>query len=379
MKVLCFGRFYDETPGGMQRHVEHLFRALKGQVEYVHLVPSRDWSSAHFLLQGFPVVRTPSLNLDGSLALSPGLITTARGLHRQHDFDLVHLHFPDPMSHLASMVLPRSIPRVISWHADITRQKNLLKFYRPLLNRAVEAASAIIVATPNHISNSEVLGELADQRKIHVIPYGFDLERYAGTNSDVAAIRERFPGKLIFTLGRHVYYKGIDVLIQAMSRIDPDVRLLIGGVGPLTEQWQALASQCGVSNRVHFLGMIDEDDLPAYYQACEVFCLPATSTAEAFGIVQVEAMASGRPVVSTALPSGVSLVNQHQHTGLMVAPGDQVALASAINALMRDDAWRERLGRQAREYALREFSLDRMGLRTLAVYKSCRAAPAGGA
>lgn len=371
MKILCFGRFYDEIPGGMQRHVEHLFQGLKDEVDYVHLVPSRNRHGAKFSLHGFPVVRTGSLNIDGSLVISPGLALAARQLHRERHFDLVHLHFPDPMSHLASMALPASIPRIISWHADITRQQKLLKIYQPLLNAAVENAAAIIVATPNHISSSEQLRNISNPEKIHVTPYGFDLTKYLETSPNTQAIRNRFPGKLIFTLGRHVYYKGIDVLIQAMTLIDPDVTLLIGGTGPLTKQWQELADQHGLSSRVHFLGMIDEEELPAYYQACDLFCLPATSTAEAFGIVQVEAMASGRPVVSTSLPSGVSFVNQHEQTGLIVPPGDRVALAGAINTLMNDDALRECLGRQARERALHEFSLEAMASRTKTVYESC--------
>ena len=74
IKILCFGRFYDEIPGGMQKHIEHLFANLQGHVEFVHLVPSRDATRAEFTLHGFPVIRTPSLNLDGSLAISPSLI-----------------------------------------------------------------------------------------------------------------------------------------------------------------------------------------------------------------------------------------------------------------------------------------------------------------
>jgi rhamnosyl/mannosyltransferase len=371
MKILCFGRFYDKIPGGMQRHVEHLFQALKDQVDYVHLVPSRDRHSAKFSLHGFPVVRTASLNFDGSVAISPGLIVAARQLHREQPFDLIHLHFPDPMSHLASMALPASIPRIISWHADITRQKKLLKIYRPLLNTAVNNAAAIIVATPNHISSSEQLRNISNPGKVHVIPYGFNLGRYLEAAPGADAIKDRFPGKVIFTLGRHVYYKGIDVLIQAMTLIDPDVTLLIGGTGPLTQEWQELVDRCGLNSRVRFLGMVDETELPAYYRACDLFCLPATSTAEAFGIVQVEAMASARPVVSTSLPSGVSFVNRHQDTGLIVPPGDKFALAEAINTLMRDDALRERLGRQARKHALHEFSLEAMASRTLTVYENC--------
>lgn len=371
MKVLCFGRFYDDIPGGMQRHVEHLFQALQGQVDYVHLVPSRDWSEARFALHGAPVIRKPSLNLDGSLALSPGLIAEAWRLQRAHRFDLIHLHFPDPMSHLASLVLPASIPRVISWHADIIRQKHLLRLYRPLLHRAIDTAAALIVATPHHIGSSPDLIRVAGSPRLHVIPYGFDLQRFTRVDPAAAPLRAKFAGRrVIFALGRHVHYKGFDVLIRALRDIDPAAVAIIGGVGPLTEQWRALALELGVAERVHFVGMVEEAELPAYYQMADMFCLPAVNNAEAFGIVQVEAMASGCPVISTRLSSGVSFVNRHEESGLLVAPGDAVELAAAINRLLRDEPLRKRLGEQARARALAEFSLAAMGRRTLAVYQS---------
>lgn len=369
MKVLCFGRFFDEIPGGMQRHVEHLFAALAGQVQFVHLVPSRDRKNARFTLHGFPVVRTPSLNVDGSLALSPGLIAAAKNLHRQYNFDLIHLHFPDPMSHLASMVLPASIPRIISWHADVIRQRTLLNLYRPFLRKALAQASAIVVATPAHITSSSELSRLEDQGLFHVIPYGFDLSEFLAPVSAAESIRSRYPGKRIFALGRHVYYKGFDVLIKAMRKIETGTQLLIGGTGPLTGEWKALTAAEGLSDRVHFTGLIEDSDLPAYYQACDVFCLPAVSSAEAFGIVQVEAMASGRPVVSTRLSNGVDYVNQHGVSGMTVPPGDVDALADTLNRLLGDCALRETLGRQAQARALSQFSLKSMGQKMLRLYQ----------
>ena len=367
-RVLCFGRFYDEVPGGMQRHVEHLFAALAGQVDFVHLVPSRDRHGASFELNGVPVVRTPSLNVDGSLAISPQLAMHARGLHRRHRFDLVHLHFPDPMSHLAAMAVPAGVPRVITWHADVIRHRTLLKIYRPLLRRALLSAKAIIVPTASHVAASPELSALPDPSRISVVPFGFDLARFARPHPLAAQVRERHPGKRILALGRHVYYKGFDVLIDSMREVDADARLIIGGAGPLTEQWRALAGTLGVAGRVHFAGMIDEADLPAYYQACDLFCLPAVSRAEAFGIVQLEAMACGKPVVSTRLNNGVDFVNQHESTGLTVPPSDPGALAQALNRLLASPALRERMGEAGRNRAFTEFSLDAMGARTMAVY-----------
>lgn len=374
IRVLCFGRFYDDIPGGMQRHVEHLFAALAGKVEFIHLVPSRNREGAEFLLHGFPVIRTPSINMDGSLVISPQLILKAKRLHREYQFDLIHLHFPDPMSHLASMFLPSSIPRVISWHADIIRHKILLKLYLPFLRRAVTNASALIVATPSHIESSPELMRITDKDRLHVIPYGFDLERFVSENKSSDMIQGQYPGKIIFALGRHVYYKGFDILINAMKDIHPDARLLIGGVGPLTPKLKELVARLGLEKRINFLGLIKEKDLPAYYQASDIFCLPAISQAEAFGIVQVEAMASGLPVVSTELHNGVSYVNRDGISGLIVPPNDSNALAIAINKLLDNDELRNKLAMQARERALKEFSFESMGQRMLKLYEDVVAA-----
>lgn len=371
MRVLCFGRFCDDIPGGMQRHVEHLFRALKGQVEFVHLVPSRNGRGSVGELEGFPVIRKPSLNLDGSLAVSPALVTEARRLHHEKPFDLVHLHFPDPMTHLASLALPSSVPRVISWHADIVRYPRGLAAYRPLLRRALDSAAAVIVATDAHIEHSAELRRWRCSDRLHTVPYGFDLKRFAVAAPGRDSVAARYPGRRIFALGRHVYYKGFDVLIRAAARLPEDVQVIIGGAGPLTERWRQLASELGVVSRVHFPGLISEADLSAYYQAAELFCLPAVCEAEAFGIVQVEAMAAARPVVSSALKSGVALVNRHGETGLLVPPHEPSALAAALIKVLDDDGLRERLGRRAQARAFDNYSSDAMGRRILAIYEAC--------
>jgi glycosyltransferase involved in cell wall biosynthesis len=369
LRVLCFGRFFDDIPGGMQTHVDHLFRAMQGHIDYVHLVPSRDSQAFEGKLHGYPLIRTPSWNVDGSLALSPGLITKARQLHRTKPFDLVHLHMPDPMSHLASWAVPAHVPRVMTWHADIIRQKALLLCYKPFQSAALRNARAIIAATPAHIKSSSELTAPHLKDKLHVVPFGFDLAHYAHPQANTAKLRNQYPGKIIFALGRHVHYKGFDVLIQAMAQLPADTQLVIGGEGPLSNEWKALATRSPAAARIHFTGMISEADLPSYFQACDIFCLPAVNQAEAFGIVQVEAMACAKPVVSTKLNNGVDFVNQDGVSGYTVTPSDVGALAQALNRLLADDALRERLGQQALQRAQNEFSLGALRDKTLRVYE----------
>ncbi|MDR2636753.1 MAG: glycosyltransferase [Zoogloeaceae bacterium] len=376
MRVLCFGRFCDDLPGGIQSHVLSLLDTLRDEVDFVNLVPSRDFrGERHVLACGVPVIRTPGWNVDGSLALSPGLVWEAWRQHRKKPFDLIHLHFPDPMSHLASLAIPARVPRVITWHADIVRQQCLLKPYRPWQNRILRQARALIVATPEHLRNSPTLSSLPVRDKVHVIPFGFDLERFAAPRAEAADIRAAHPGKLIFALGRHVAYKGFDILIQAMARLDAGTRLLLGGEGPLSGALKRLAADLGLADRISFLGLIPDAQLPAYYQACDVFCLPSTTPAEAFGIVQIEAMAAGRPVVGSRLGNGVDFVNRDGVTGLTVPPGNVEALADALSLLLNDEARRHDLGGRAQEWARAEFGRETMGARTLALYRSVLQAP----
>jgi glycosyltransferase involved in cell wall biosynthesis len=369
LRVLCFGRFFDDIPGGMQTHVDHLFRAMQGHVNYVHLVPSRDGTGFEGKLHGFPLIRTPSWNVDGSLALSVKLISRARQLHQDRPFDLVHLHFPDPMSHLASWAIPANVPRVITWHADIIRQKLMLFGYRPFQNAALRYAKGIIAATPAHIKSSGELNAQHLQSKLHIVPFGFDLVHYAHPQPLTQQLRHRHPGLIIFALGRHVHYKGFDVLIKAMASLPTDTQLIIGGEGPLSIEWKALAAQSSAAARIHFVGKIADADLPAYFQACDVFCLPAVNQAEAFGIVQVEAFACGKPVVSTRLNNGVDFVNQDGITGYTVTPGSVDELAQALGKLLANPQLRSQLGAQALARALQEFSLESLRSKTLAVYE----------
>ncbi|MDR2678059.1 MAG: glycosyltransferase [Zoogloeaceae bacterium] len=369
MRVLCFGRFCDDMPGGIQSHVQSLLESLRNEVDFLNLVPSRNRAGHRFTRAGIPVVRTPGWNVDGSLALSPGLILEAWRQHRRNPFDLVHLHLPDPMSHLASLALPARLPRVITWHADILRHQRLLKLYRPWQDRLLAQARAIIVATPGHLTASPTLTMPGIRHKIRVIPFGFDLERFAIPAPEAAAIRARYPGQLIFALGRHVSYKGFDVLLQALTRLKPEVHLLLGGEGPLTPNLKQQASALGLAGRVHFLGRIPDARLPAHYQACDLFCLPSVTHAEAFGIVQLEAMASGLPVVSTRLENGVDFVNREGETGLTVPPGNPEALAQALTTLLTQPVLRAELGKHARQRVQTEFRRETMAQQTLALYR----------
>ena len=156
------------------------------------------------------------------------------------------------------------------WHSDILKQKMLLRLYTPLQNWLLRRAKVIVGTTPVYVKESPFLENI--QRKVTSIPIGID--EMKPIPERVAQIKERYAGKkIIFSLGRLVEYKGYEYLIQAARRLTDDYVILIGGRGPLQEYLQALIDELGVADRVKLLGFIEDDDLPDYFGACDLFCL----------------------------------------------------------------------------------------------------------
>jgi len=154
----------------------------------------------------------------------------------------------------------------------------------------------------------------------------------------------------------------------------PEADLLLGGRGPTTKGLKSLAEELGLLKRVHFLGRIPERDLPAHYHACDVFCMPSIEKSEAFGIVQIEAMACGKPVVCCELNNGVTVVNQHQVTGLVVPPAKPHPLAAALARLLRDPEEAQRMGTAGSMRVRAHYSIPSMCEKTIAVYRQVLAA-----
>ncbi len=368
LSVLLTGRFSDNEFGGLERHVRSLAQALEEDCAFVNVVGSRDWTFEHDRSTGCPTYKTPALFHLTSMPICPTMPWWMWKLHQQHRFDLIHLHFPDPMAHVSALALPWTIPVVVTWHSDVVRQARLMRLYRPLQDRMLRRAARIIAPTPAHFTSSGELTRLGMFHKHRVVPFGIDVGPFITPHPAAPGIRARFDGPLVFALGRHVGYKGFEFLIEAMGLV-PGAHLALGGTGPLTESLRSRAAALGLGARVHFAGRIPDHELPAWYQACDVHCMPSVERSEAFGIVQIEAMSAGRPVVCCALDNGVNYVNIDGQTGLAVPPRDVRALAAALRGLLGDPALRQRLGKQGRARVVAEFSMDALRRGTLAVYQ----------
>jgi rhamnosyl/mannosyltransferase len=270
------------------------------------------------------------------------------------------------------MALPAKIPRIITWHSDIIKQKHLLKLYKPFQRHSILQAKAVIAATQAHFISSQQIPSEYPQKNRHVIPFGMDFGKMILTHetaNHAKKIRSQAADKfIVFSLGRHVSYKGFDVLIEAMK--NANAYLILGGEGPLTQQLKEQVYALRLTNKVHFTGRIQDKDLPAYYHACDVFCLPSVSSAEAFGIVQLEAMSCGKPVICSQLHNGVNEINPHMKTGLTVPASNHNLLADAINKLQNNFELRKLLGSYAKNHALENFSISNMIRQHIQLYKT---------
>ncbi len=365
MKILHIYKDYHPVVGGMENHIRMLAEgAVERGLEVTVLVTSPTRRTETREMKGVKVIKAGRLATRASTPLSPALFLWVRRLKP----DITHLHFPYPWGEMAHLMFGRSPRTVITYQSDIVRQKNLLRLYRPFLERALARADRIIATSPQYIHSSPYLSQVA--KKCVVIPLGIELERFQrARREEVRGLRAKYDPPLLLFVGILRYYKGLQYLIRAMRHIN--ARLLVVGSGPMAEEWQTLTVRLGLTDKVFFLGQHVED-LPAYYQACDLFVFPSSHRSEAFGTVQVEAMACGKAVICTELGTGTSYVNIDGETGLVVPARDPDALTEAINRLLTDEARRVEMGEKGRKRAMQEFSHEIMIDRVTALYESLR-------
>jgi glycosyltransferase involved in cell wall biosynthesis len=363
MRVLHLYKDYPPVIGGIENHIKLLAegQAARG-LDVTVLVTSPNHRTVVGEAGGVRLVKAARLAEASSTPLSLALFAWIRRLRA----DVLHLHVPYPPGDVGHLLLNGGRRLVITYHSDVVRQRMILRLYRPLLRRVLARADAIIATSPNYLQSSPFLRQMPG--KCRVIPIGIDPSGFARSDRlQVDAIRQRYGTPLLLFVGRLRYYKGVEYLLQALEQIP--ARLLIVGTGPQERAWRALASRLGLSDRVVFLGCVTDEVLPSCYHACDVFVLPSSHRSEAFGTVQLEAMAAGRPVVSTELGTGTSYVNRNGLTGLTVPPRDPDALARAINVLLADPERRRAMGAAGRQRVRAEFSKDLMIAQTIELYE----------
>ena len=363
LRVLHVGKFYPPHMGGIETHLQALCAELTKELDLRVVVASDNRERIDEVLGSVRISRMPTQLTLAATPLCPGMISQIR----RSEAEIVHIHLPNPMAVLAYLASGHRGRLVVTYHSDTVRQKVLGALFEPLLHRCLRRSSAIIATSPDYRRTSEVLARYQD--RCHVIPYGIALDQFEHADpAAVAKIRAELGERLVISVGRLVYYKGFEYLIQAMRQVAG--RLVIVGDGPLRPKLQDLARELGLQDKIIFAGEIQNERIVPYYHAADVFALASVARSEAFGIVQIEAMAAGLPVVNTGLDSGVPFVSLHGETGLTVPPRDPDALAQAINRLLDDTGLRRSYGAAAQRRAHSQFSLEIMTARTFKLYES---------
>lgn len=375
MKILHIYKDYYPVVGGIENHVRVLAEAgVAHGHDVTVLVTSRNRHTRRETLNGVKLIKTSRWANISSTPISPAMFWEAQRLG--HTADVIHLHFPYPLGELARLFSDSCAKTIITYHSDIVRQKMLRAVYQPFLWRILRQADRIIATSGRYIDTSPYLSQC--KSKCSIIPLGTDVVQFAQAkpqlvndlraslqlSGSTSSETSRF---ILLSVGRLRYYKGLDDLIRALPQI-PNAKYVIVGEGPMYDEWKQLARSVGVAGRVFFAGEVSDAELPYYYAACDLFVLPANARAEAFGTVIVEALAAGKPVISTEVGTGTSWVNVHGQTGLVVPPRDPPALAEAINPLLGDERLLEQMGRAAQARAYEEFTVERMIERVYAEY-----------
>jgi glycosyltransferase involved in cell wall biosynthesis len=366
INVLQVNKLYYPHIGGVEKVVKDIAEGLRDKVNMKVLVCQPKGRGCTEEINGVSVVRAGSLGTYFSMPVSVTFPLLLNKLSRKSD--IIHFHMPFPLGDFSYLVWRNKVKSVAWWHSDIVRQKSMLKIYKPYLLNFLNKVERIMVATSEHIENSEILFRF--KNKCVVIPFGIDTKKYQLNEfikKRAEQIYKTYGPRLILFVGRLIYYKGLEYLISAMQDIEGN--LLIIGEGPLKANLEKLVATLGVNNKVSFLGKMSDEDLTAYFHACDVFALPSVANSEAFGLVQLEAMACGKPVINTALPTGVPKVSIHRETGITVKPKDNNALAMALNELLNNDQLRRLYGRNSKIRVEKEFSKDLMLERIFKLYQ----------
>ncbi len=372
IKVLQINKVYYPYTGGVEKVVQQIAEGLAEQTEMQVLVCNEKKQTVSETINGVKVHRSGSFGMFGNMPLSFRFIRDVKKMAMGQD--ILHFHMPFPVGDLAGLLSGYKGKVVVWWHSDVVRQKKMMLLYRPVMERFLKRADVIIVATQGHIDGSAYLKPYAN--KCVIIPFGVNpvIEEKADKWLAVKEIEADTdkntdkPLKFLF-VGRMVYYKGCKILLEAFRNVK-NAELTMIGDGVLEEELKEMSTSYGLSDRVHFCGNVSDEDLEEAFAECDVFVLPSIARSEAFGLVQIEAMAYGKPVINTNLPSGVPYVSIHGKTGLTVEPEDVQGLTDAMNWMAEHPKERKEMGQKARARVKEEYQMHTMLSKVLNLYQS---------
>ncbi len=381
IRALHIGKYYPPFAGGMEHFLADLLPALQRRgIATAALVhdEQRGRSGQRPAANDSPAIYRATCH--GQLLYAPLSPTFPFWLKRAIDEfqpNLLHLHLPNT-SAFSVLAVPaaRRLPWVVHWHADVVasaidrRLALAYHLYQPFERRLLTAAKAIIATSPPYLEASAALTPWRE--RCHIIPLGLDPARIPDPDPAALARARVLWGNASFrvlAIGRLTYYKGHEILIQAAPAL-PTSRILIVGIGKQRERLAALIQSLGLGDWVALPGFQSETDLNALLASCDVLCLPSLERTEAFGLVLLEAMRFGKPVVvSDIVGSGTGWVARQAGHGLLAPVGDAPALAAVLRELQHNPIQRQALGRSGSIALLEQFGIDPVAAAVAALYE----------
>jgi len=371
MRILHVGKYYPPAAGGIENFLRDLAAAQVAQGHEVSVLvhQARSKAGPRQILDGVEIFRAPTYGEVAHAPVSPAFGRALRGQLSSFAPDVLHLHMPNTSAFWALKIPP--VPMVVHWHADVVSSRYdkklavLYPAYRVLEKRLLDRADLVIVTSEPYLQTSRALKNF--RHKCVVVPLGLDPGRL---RRDAEQAAERTDRPLVLSVGRFAYYKGYEHLVAAAREI-PRADFAIVGSGPTRKKTLALVRALGLEDRVRLPGRLDDPDMHALLACCDVFCLPSIERTEAFGVALLEAMAFGKPLVTTDIPgSGVGFVNVDGVTGLIARPGDPKDLADKIRVLLEDREASARMGKEALARFEAHFLIDRVAERIEDLYRA---------
>ncbi len=376
MRIVQVSPFFAPHTGGVESYVRNLAREFAHEGHEVTVVTARYERQlpADDRSEGYRILRASTLFVALNTPFDPGMT----GLLRRLDADVVHLHYPPPLtSYFATRgLVNRKIPVCLTYHCDLDLPGAggrlvagaYQRFFLPPTLRRVDR---VIVHTRSYGVTSAMLRG----RDLTVIPSVVDLERFR-PGLDASRLRGELhlQGKrvLAFT-GRLVPHKGVNVILEALAELPSDVVLIVIGAGPRLSTLVRLARSLDIEDRVRFCPAVSDDELPSFLALADVFVFPSQNRLEGFGLAVAEAMAVGLPVVVADLP-GVREIIEPGVEGLLAEPLIASDVAEKVRTLLDDPALARRMGEAGRRRAEARYGLATVAGQLLSLYEDLRAA-----
>ena len=369
LKILHIGKYYPPFRGGVEKVTHDLVSGFRDEKHIVDVVSfnHKKGSSQEKTKSGTVYRFQTILKLFGQPLSLKALLFIYK---KTKDYDLVHLHLPNPLLSMIVLLVKKQSKLIVHWHNDITKQKYLLLLYKPFQTKILNSADLILGSSPQYIKSSKYLKP--HSHKSIVVPLGVNKEDLKYSYEFYKKIQIEYKSKtVILSVGRLSKYKGFEYLIKSAKYMDNDTCIIIIGNGSELPFLKKTIWQESLDEKVKILTEVKQNQLGAYYKLCNVFCMSSISRNEGFGLVQIEAMLFRKPIITTNINgSGIAYGNIHQKTGIVVPVKDSLAIFNAYKQITKSDADYNYFSKNAFDRANKIFRKDQMIKLTLKAYNS---------